>query len=289
MVIMMAGKYFRLLRIHHYVKNILVMAAAGCSGRMFESGKFLHALLGFAVFCMTSSAVYIINDIRDIERDKIHPVKRKRPLASGEVSVKTAVIIASALIMIAVMVSVCMFGIKPSLLPVIYIAVNIAYSTGLKNIPVLDIAVLVSEFIMRLLYGALITDIEISHWLYLNVMAMAFYLALGKRRNEFRMSLNTRTVLNFYTDSFLDKNMYVCLALANVFYALWSVDEKTMLRYNSSYLIFTVPVVFLICMKYSLDVERNSSGDPAEVLFSDKILMALCMIYLAGMFVILYL
>lgn len=285
----MAGKYFRLLRVHHYVKNILVMAASGCSGTMFEDGKFLHALLGFAVFCMISSAVYIINDIRDIERDKIHPVKCKRPLASGEVSVKTAVIIASALIMIAVMISVCMFGIKSSLLPVIYIAVNIAYSTGLKNIPVLDIAVLVSGFIMRLLYGALITDIEISHWLYLSVMAMAFYLALGKRRNELRMSINTREVLNFYSESFLDKNMYVCLALANVFYALWSVDEKTMLRYNSRYLIFTVPVILLICMKYSLDVERNSSGDPAEVLFSDKILMVLCVIYLVGMFSILYL
>ena len=285
---MMAGKYLRLLRVHHYVKNILVLASAGCSGRMFEDGKLLHALLGFAVFCMTSSAVYIINDIRDIERDKIHPVKRKRPLAAGEVSVKSAVIIASALSVLPVLISFCMFGITPSLLPVLYIAVNVAYSAGLKNIPVLDIAVLVSGFIMRLLYGALITGIEISYWLYLSVMAMAFYLALGKRRNELRMSLNAREVLNFYPESFLDKNMYVCLALANVFYALWSVDEKTMLRYNSRYLIFTVPFVFLICMKYSLDVERNSSGDPAEVLFSDKVLIAMCVIYLALMISILY-
>ena len=207
MVMMMAGKYLRLLRVHHYVKNILVLASAGCSGKIFEDGKLLHAFLGFAVFCMTSSAVYIINDIRDIERDKIHPVKRKRPLASGEVSVKSAVISSCSLSVLPVLISLCVFGIKPSLLPLLYILVNIAYSAWLKNIPVLDIAVLVSGFIMRLLYGALITDIEISHWLYLSVMAMAFYLALGKRRNEFRMSINTREVLNFYTENFLDKNM----------------------------------------------------------------------------------
>ena len=285
----MIGKYFRLLRIHHYVKNILVMAALGCSGKMFDDGKFFHALIGFTLFCMTSSAIYIINDIRDIESDKNHPVKCRRPLASGEVSVKSAIIIASVLVTGAVVISLYMFGVKPSLLPILYIAVNIAYSAGLKNIPILDIAILVSGFIMRLLYGALITEIEISHWLYLSIMAMAFYLALGKRRNELRMSLNTREVLNFYTESFLDKNMYVCLALANVFYALWSVDENTVSHYNSRYLIFTVPVVFLICMKYSLDVERSSNGDPAEVLFSDKTLLLLCVLYLSSMFSILYL
>ena len=288
-MVMTMQKYLKLLRVHHYVKNILVIAAAGCSGKMFEGGKFPNAILGIAVFCMISSAVYIINDIRDIERDKLHPVKRKRPIASGEVSVKSAAVIASVLIAGAGLLSVWVFGVKPSVLPMLYIAVNFAYSMGLKNIPVLDITILVSGFIIRLLYGAIITDTVISYWLYLCVMAMAFYLALGKRRNELKLNKDTRKVLDFYPDSFLDKNMYVCLALANVFYALWSVDDKTVALYNNKYMVFTVPVVFLICMKYSLDVERNSSGDPAEVLFSDKTLMLLCVLYIAGMFMILYL
>lgn len=288
MVIMM-GKYFRLLRVHHYVKNILVLTAAMCSGELFRGGKFSRTILGFLVFCMTSSAVYIINDIRDIERDQLHPAKRTRPLASGEISALHASVIASILVAVSVILSVSEFGLPATVLPGIYIAVNIAYSLGLKNIPVLDVAILVSGFIIRLLYGAMITGIEISHWLYLCVMAAAFYMALGKRRNELRMNREVRRVLTLYSDSFLDKNMYVCLALTNVFYALWSVDEVTAARYNSSYMVFTVPVVFLICMKYSLDVERNSSGDPAEVLFSDKVLMTLCAVYLAGMFLILYL
>ena len=134
-------KYLKLLRVHHYVKNILVIAAAGCSGKMFEGGKFPNAILGIAVFCMISSAVYIINDIRDIERDKLHPVKRKRPIASGEVSVKSAAVIASVLIAGAGLLSVWVFGVKPSVLPMLYIAVNFAYSMGLKNVPVLDITI----------------------------------------------------------------------------------------------------------------------------------------------------
>ena len=100
---------------------------------------------------------------------------------------------------------------------------------------------------------------------------------------------DTREVLKSYTVSFLDKNMSMCLTLSNVFYALWSMDEKTISLYNNQYLTFTVPIVLLITMRYSLDIEGNSDGDPVEVLLHDKILLALCIIYLSVMFVILYL
>ena len=284
----MLKKYIKLLRVHHYVKNILVFAALGCSGNLFVREKLKSSLIGFAVFCLFSSSVYIINDINDAGRDRLHPEKCKRPVASGEVSAGHAALIALLLIVSAVSVSILCADVKFLVLPALYLAINVSYSMGLKNIPIVDIALLVSGFIIRVLYGAKITDTEISHWLYLSVMAMAFYLALGKRRNELRMSSNTRKVLTLYPESFLDKNMYVCLALANVFYALWSVDEKTAAHYNNAYMVATVPIVLLISMRYSLDVERNSSGDPAEVLFSDKPLIVLCIIYLAGMLSILY-
>ena len=134
-------------------------------------------------------------------------------------------------------------------------------------------------------------EITVSNWLYLTVIALAFYLALGKRRNELKQLKNndTREVLKSYTVSFLDKNMSMCLTLSNVFYALWSMDEKTISLYNNQYLTFTVPIVLLITMRYSLDIEGNSDGDPVEVLLHDKILLALCIIYLSVMFVILYL
>ena len=120
---------------------------------------------------------------------------------------------------------------------------------------------------------------------------MSFYFALGKRRNELRWvgDKGTRQVLKAYPIGFLDKNMVMCMTLANVFYALWSVDKKTIEFYNNQYLIFTVPIVMLITMKYSLDIEGNSVGDPVEVLFRDKVLIVLCAVYLAVMFMLLYL
>ena len=183
------------------------------------------------------------------------------------------------------------FHIVSTSLLALYLVLNLAYSFGLKNIPIVDITILVSGFLIRILYGAVITQITISNWLYLTVIAISFYFALGKRRNELKhiSSGETRQVLKAYPVSFLDKSMSMCLTLANTFYALWSMDEKTIATYNSKYLIFTVPIVLLITMKYSMAVEGESDGDPVEVLLHDKILLTLCVLYLAVMFMILYL
>lgn len=177
------------------------------------------------------------------------------------------------------------------MLLVLYLVLNLAYSFGLKNVPIVDVTILVAGFLIRILYGALVTEIAISNWLYLTVIALAFYFAFGKRRNELKQvgGGETRRVLKAYPVDFLDKNMGMCLTLANVFYALWSMDEKTVSLYNNRYLVFTVPIVLLITMKYSLDIEGESDGDPVEVLLHDKVLLLLCVVYLAVMFMILYL
>lgn len=281
----------RLMRVPHYIKNLLIFAALACSGQLFVWDKLLAGLLGFAAFCMISSVVYIINDIRDREKDRLHPTKCTRPIACGAVSVRGAAALASFLFIAATACNFGAFHLSSSLLFLLYFVLNLAYSFGLKNIPLLDITILVAGFLIRVIYGAVITGITISSWLYLTVIAVAFYLALGKRRNELRKTGGgeTRQVLKAYSVDFLDKNMYMCLALANVFYALWSMDESTAALYNNRYLIFTVPIVLLITMKYSMNVEGDSDGDPVEVLLHDKILLGLCFVYLAAMFLILYL
>lgn len=283
--------YLKLMRVHHYIKNLLVFAALACSGQLFNWGKLSSGMMGFVAFCMVSSVVYIINDIRDREKDRNHPTKCKRPIAAGTVSVKNAWILAAVLLVIAAVCNFLTFHVTSTLLLALYLILNLAYSFGLKNIPILDVTILVAGFLIRILYGAFVTDITISNWLYLTVIALAFYFALGKRRNELKQIGNgeTRQVLKAYPVSFLDKNMGMCLTLANVFYALWSMDEKTLSFYNNQYLVFTVPIVLLITMKYSLDVEGESDGDPVEVLLHDKVLLVLCVLYLAFMFMILYL
>lgn len=285
-------KYLKLMRVKHYIKNLLIFAALACSGQIFDLHKLVPAAFGFVAFCAVASAVYIMNDIRDRKKDANHPTKCKRPIASGAVSVGAACVLLCVLMVIAVVCNYFAFNWIASVLLAIYFVINVGYSFGLKDIPIIDITILVAGFLIRVLYGALITQITISHWLYLTVIAAAFYFSLGKRRNELKVSEEnneTRRVLKFYPERFLDKNMYMCLALANVFYALWATNDKTIEMYDTELLIFTVPIVLLITMKYSLNVEGESDGDPVEVLLHDKLLLVLCGLYLLAMFSILYL
>lgn len=283
--------YIKELRVHHYVKNFLVFVALACSGHLFDTEKLIPGVWGFLAFCMVSSAIYVINDIQDVEKDRAHPTKCHRPIASGAIPLKRAWVMAALLTVLCAFFNWMTFSVSSTILLILYLALNIGYSLGLKNIPIVDVTILVSGFLIRIVYGAIITGIEISNWLYLTVIAMSFYLALGKRRNELKrvQTGTTRKVLSFYTEGFLDKNMYVCLGLANAFYALWAMDKGAEEIGYSKYLIWTVPLVLLIFMKYSLDIEGNSDGDPVEVLVHDKVLLALCAVYALAMGAILYL
>lgn len=282
--------YLKLMRVHHYIKNVLVFAALACSGQLFSSGKFLLNLAGFAAFCLVSSIVYIINDIRDSEKDRMHPVKCKRPIASGAVSTGNASILAAILAAAAAGLSVWIGDPMAGLILAVYLLINIAYSNGLKDVPLLDIVILVSGFLLRVLYGSIVSDIVISNWLYLTVLVLAMYLSLGKRRNELKQlgGGKTRKVLKAYPIGFLEQGMTMCLTLTNVFYTLWAMDDATAERYSSGRMVMTVPIVLLITMKYSMDVEGASDGDPVEVVLHDAVLLALCIIYLAAMMMILY-
>lgn len=286
----MGKSYIKLMRVHHYIKNLLVFAALACSGHLFSRDRLLSCITAFLAFCCVSSVVYIINDIKDANKDSLHPVKCQRPIASGKVSVKNAYVLATILFVLAMVFNAFIFRIPSTIVLLAYLLLNIAYSFELKNIPILDITILVSGFIIRIVYGAIVTDTKISNWLYLTVIVISCYFALGKRRNELKQSVDgeTRKVLQSYSMGFLDKSMVMCMALANVFYALWSMDADTVNLYNTDRLVLTVPIVLLITLKYSMDIEGDSDGDPVEVLLHDKVLLALCIVYVAIMFILLY-
>lgn len=284
-------KYLKLMRVHHYIKNLLVFATLACGGMFFDTHRLYKCIAAFFAFCMVSSVVYIINDIRDEEKDRKHPTKCKRPIASGAVSVSSACWLAGGLALVAVVCNGLVFDPVATVLLVLYLVMNLAYSMGLKNIPIVDVSILSAGFLIRILYGAVVSDISVSNWLYLTVITFSLYFSLGKRRNELKQvgDGQTRKVLQLYSPNFLDKNMSMCLTLGNAFYALWTMDKSTISFYSSNYLTFTVPIVLLITMKYSLNVEGDSDGDPVEVLLHDKMLLALCVVYLLAMLFILYL
>ncbi len=269
----------RLMRPRHYIKNFLIFVSITFDRNLFNPSVMRQGLLGFAAFCLLASAVYVLNDIRDVEADRLHEVKRNRPVASGAVPIPAAWALSGTLFAAALAIQLAAFGLRGSGLLLAYFAVNLGYSLGLKHVPFLDIVLLVSGFVLRVVYGAAIVGSSTSAWVYLTVFALSFYLGLGKRRNEL-VKLppgggSTRKVLQYYSYEFLDKFMYLCLTLAVTFYALWSADSEVASKYGTDKLVWTVPLLIIILMKYSADIESSSYGDPVDVILQDKVLLLL--------------
>lgn len=285
-------KYFKLLRIKNYIKNTLIVIPMVFGKCLFEFNLIPKMIWGFVSFCALSSAVYVFNDLCDTDRDKIHPVKQNRPIANGSISKNKATIIMVVLIIACVISNYMACGNKISswLLLGVYLAQNILYSLKLKRIPVVDVVVLALGFLIRVFYGSAILSISVSNWLYLTIIAISFYIGFGKRRNELALldGHETRAVLTHYTYDFLDKNMYVCAALTIVFYSLWSVDATTIKNLGNNYMVWTVPIIILICITYSLSVEKCKTDDPIDILFQNKFLVLLIAIYAACMVAIIY-
>ena len=288
-------KYLKLIRVKHWIKNGLVFLPLFFSGCLFEIDLLIKAILAFFIFSLTSSVVYVNNDISDVEKDKKHPIKKKRPLASGIISIKTARIIEVVLLLIdIVMIGILwymgMHSVGVFIIPFIYLILNIFYSKGLKNVPIVDVVILVSGFVFRVMYGGVVTAVEVSKYLYLMIIFGSFYLGFGKRRNEIiKNSTNSRKVLKLYNKDFLDKNMYVCLGLAIISYALWCLDPSTIMRIGNDYIFWTIPLVMIIFQLYSLDIEKDSHGDPIEIVLSNKKLLITIIIYILIIGGILYL
>lgn len=273
----------KLLRVKNYIKNLLILLPLVFSKNLFNFSVLPSVFFCVVSFCALSSAVYIFNDLCDRKNDALHPQKCKRPIASGDVSVKKAIVVLCFLVVISFLANyfACGFSLVPWLLIFSYLILNVLYSVKLKHVPLLDIVILVSGFLIRVFYGAKIIDVSVSNWLYLTVLAVSFYMGLGKRRNEIKLSgdNDTRSVLSFYSYDFLDKNMYVCSALAIVFYSLWCVDASTIASFGSNKLIYTIPFIILICMSYSLSVEKSESDDPVDIVFENKFLLILILLY----------
>jgi 4-hydroxybenzoate polyprenyltransferase len=274
--------YIRLMRPHHYIKNLFIFLPLFFSGRMTERAFALRTLPGFLAFCLVSSMVYIYNDIMDIESDRKHSVKCGRPLASGAAKEKYARILAGVLLCVSIALQAAAGRAGPLswLYLTAYLLINIAYSRRLKHVAVLDVAILAAGFLLRLAYGAALTGIAVSGWLFLTVTAMSFYMGLGKRRGELIRQKEIRQVLISYNQGFLEKSMKMCLTLTVAFYALWAAENGRPAAggFRSGGLLWTVPLVLLICLKYSLDLEGDSDGDPVEVVLHDKILCALALL-----------
>lgn len=285
--------YFQLIRVKHWLKNGLIFLPLFFGSKIFSLELLYYSLIGFFSFSFICSSVYIINDLNDIEADRKHEIKKHRPLASGKISKSKAIVFMIFLMVSSTLLNLYLYfqiqNIAVIFIPFAYLLINILYSFWLKHHPILDAVALVSGFLLRVIFGGIITTIEVSNWLYLMIMFLSFYLCFGKRRNEIiKNGRESRKVLQYYNQEFLDKSMYVFLGLAVISYSLWCVDPVTLERIGSNLLIWSVPLVVIIFLRYSLNVEGNSHGDPIDVVMMDKELILFVLTYIIYMFLVIY-
>lgn len=278
-------QWIKLLRVKHYVKNGLVFVPLFFSMQLTWE-NVVRTSIGFVLFSIAASAIYIFNDLKDIEKDRIHPIKRNRPLAKGTISPLAASCVAVILSLIAI-VGTFFLNIVSCALLVVYLVLNFLYSYKLKSVPLVDICILATGYVLRIFYGAYLSNIIVSGLLYLTVLSAALFMGLGKRRGELQKVediKNARQVLKYYTYDFLDKNMYVQMGLTTAFYSMWCINTAP---YGQRVLI-TVPILVFIMLRYSMVLEKDSDGDPVEVVSSDRILQFLSIIFVISLIVILY-
>ena len=284
-------KYLKLMRIKHYIKNILVLLPLVFSGKLFDVELLKINLLGFISFCFIASFIYVINDIVDVKQDRLHPIKCKRPIASGEIEIKNAIIFSLILFIISAIFNYLVAlggGTLVWILWCTYILINFAYSFGLKKVPVVDILFLASGFLIRVLYGGAISNINISYWMCGVVFALSLYMGLGKRRNEaVNQGECVRSVLKYYNSKVLNVLMDICLGLTVVFYSCWCVFG-VINRVFSRIIYISILMVVAIIAKYSFDIKGKVDGDPINVMLKDRVEILGSIMYGLFMYFVMY-
>ena len=262
-----------LLRPAHWVKNVFVLAPLVFAQKLTDPEAVRLALLAFIAFCLASSAVYIFNDIRDRAEDRLHPLKRNRPLAAGTVSVQLAAVLAIAMAAGALGIAV---GLGTGFLLVLttYLVLNQLYSLGLKHVVILDVMIVSLGFVLRVIAGGLAIDVRVSAWLLLCTFFVALFLAFSKRRHELMLLANEasgqRPVLSHYSAAFLDQMINVVTASTVVAYALYSISPETIEKFHTRYLIYTIPMVLFGIFRYLyLIYQRQTGRNPTEAILRD--------------------
>ena len=279
------------LRPRQWVKNLFVFAGVIFSQQMLTPLAWI-ALGAFAIFCGLSGAIYLFNDVADAERDRLHPSKRLRPIASGELSRTTASIF-GALLLAGCLAASFRIGIAFGLVALGYGALLTAYSVWLKHIVILDVLTVAAGFVLRAVAGAVAVDVEISGWLLICTILIALFLALGKRRHEYRsLARNAaahRPILAEYSESFLDQMISVVTASTVTAYALYTMSPETVAKFHTRLLPLTLPFVLYGIFRYLyLLYRRDLGGSPSDLLVTDKALLFDALLWMLATFAIIY-
>ena len=279
------------LRPRQWVKNFFVFAGVIFSQNLFTPLIWL-ALAAFVIFCGLSGAIYVINDLADSEKDRLHPVKRQRPIASGALPRRVALAF-GLLVLVASLGAAFALSSHFGLVALGYSALLVAYSLWLKSVVIVDVLTVAMGFVLRAVAGAAAVDVEISGWLVICTILMALFLALGKRRHEY-LSLTGeaaghRPILAEYSVGFLDQMIAVVTASTVTAYALYTMSPETVAKFHTRLLPLTLPFVLYGIFRYLyLLYRRELGGNPSDLLLSDRALMLNTLLWMGALVVIIY-
>jgi len=287
-----AGSLLVALRPHQWTKNLLVFAALALSKHLFEVGPFLRTLLAFALFCGLSGAVYLINDVADVERDRRHPTKKLRPVASGDLAPRTAAWLA-VLGACACLVASSLLGFRFVVIGFLCLGLNLLYSFRLKEVVILDVISISLGFVLRAVAGAVTIGVQISDWLLVCTLLLALFLALSKRRHELvslpESASAHRGTLAEYSPYLLDQMISVVTASCVTAYAFYTMAPETVEKYQTDRLAWTIPFVLYGIFRYLYLVHRKEQGgSPTDTLITDRPLLITVALWALTIVVLVY-
>ena len=272
------------IRPTQWVKNLIIFAPLVFAKQLFDQDKILLSTLAFAAFCLLAGAVYLLNDLMDIEKDRKHPEKCKRPLPSGDLSPSVAV---SALVVMAAAALGASFwlDVRFGVFAVFYFANNLAYSFFLKHIVIMDVMSIAFGFFIRVLAGAAVIAVPTTPWLLMCTILLSLFLGFAKRRHEIVLLTDQadshRKVLEHYSPYFLDQMILVVSASTVMSYALYTMSPETVAHFGTTKLIYTVPFVLYGIFRYLYLVHQKSGGgNPTKVLLTDRPLLGVVVLWL---------
>ncbi|MGC8464947.1 MAG: decaprenyl-phosphate phosphoribosyltransferase [Acidimicrobiales bacterium] len=274
---------FLACRPRQWLKNLLVLAAPAAAGGIFRSHELFPALAAAGFFTLASSGIYLINDVIDREADRAHPTKCRRPIASGDLGVKTAVGVAIVLTALALLLPLLFYRYQVALIIGIYILVTLAYNFGFKQEAVLDIAAVAVGFLLRAIAGGVADNLPLSDWFLIVAAFGSLFMVAGKRYSEL-VSLGEeagrhRRALETYTTGYLNFIRSISAAVAITGYCIWAFDKASHSHGGAIWLQLSIAPFIMGILKYSLVVEEGRAGAPEEVVLGDKVLIALGLLW----------
>ncbi len=283
-------------RPHQWIKNLIIFAALIFSLNFGDAELLIRAFLGFVTFCLLSGGVYVFNDIVDLETDKLHPHKSRRPLASGELSV-TQASAGSAVFIAAGMILSLLLGSTFAAVSALYLILGLLYSLYLKRMMIVDALVISVGFVLRAIAGVevlreRVASIDLSPWLLVCTLFLALFMSFGKRRHEISLLNETadehRSTLGEYSVTFLDGLIFALMSATVIAYSIYTISPATVAKFHSRNMVLTIPFVVYGIFRYAfLVTQKQKGGNPSELLLRDRPLIVNILLWVVSVLLIL--